>query len=144
LITIKNQKQNPLPHKIRCWSARKKVQILKMSTSRWRYVQIPGNSFSRYCSVRKCLKICKGLLIARLTTHTELLNTLTDRQLGTKPDMQTHDAIYCLFSIIQHNKYTLDKPTHVVFVDYSTAYLSVHRDGLSSTLLKNDIRGNMW
>ena len=89
-------------------------------------------------------KLCKGLLIARLTTHTELLNTLTDSQLGTKPDMQTHDAIYCLFSIIQHNKYTLDKPTHVVFVDYSTAYLSVHRDGLSSTLLKNDIRGNMW
>jgi len=24
------------------------------------------------------------------------------------------------------------------------AYPSVHRDGLSSTLLKNDIRGNMW
>jgi len=32
----------------------------------------------------------------------------------------------------------------VAFVDYSTAYPSVHRDGLSSTLLKNDIRGNMW
>jgi len=32
----------------------------------------------------------------------------------------------------------------VVFVDYSTAYPSVHRDGLSSTLLKNEIRGNMW
>jgi len=30
------------------------------------------------------------------------------------------------------------------FIDYSTAYPSVHRDGLSSTLLKNDIRGNMW
>ena len=32
----------------------------------------------------------------------------------------------------------------MAFVDYSTAYNSVHRDGLSSTLLKNDIRGNMW
>jgi hypothetical protein len=32
----------------------------------------------------------------------------------------------------------------VAFVDYSTAYPYVHRDGLSSTLLKNDIRGNMW
>jgi len=32
----------------------------------------------------------------------------------------------------------------VAFVDYSTAYPSVHRDGLSSTLLKNDIRGKMW
>ena len=64
--------------------------------------------------------------------------------LGTKPDMQTHDAIYFLFAIIQHNKYTLDKPTYVAFIDYSTAYPSVHRDALSSTLLKNDIRGNMW
>jgi len=91
-------------------------------------------------------KLFEGLLISRLTTHTELLNTLTHNQLGTKPDTQTHDAIYSLFAIIQHNKYTLDKPTYVAFIDYSTAYPSVHRDGLrvSSTLLKNDIRGNMW
>ena len=54
--------------------------------------------------------------------------------------------IYSLFALIQHNKYTLDKPTYVAFIDCSTAYPSVHRDGLrvSSTLLKNDIRGNMW
>jgi len=32
----------------------------------------------------------------------------------------------------------------VAFVDHSTVYPSVHRDGLSSTSLKNDIRGNMW
>ena len=32
----------------------------------------------------------------------------------------------------------------MAFVDYSTAYPSVHCDGLSSTLLKNDIRGNTW
>jgi len=90
-------------------------------------------------------KLVEGLLIARLTTHTELFNTLTDSQLGTKkPDTQTHDAICFLFAIIQHNKFTLDKPAYVAFVDYSTAYPSVHRDGLSSTLLKNDIQGNMW
>ena len=32
----------------------------------------------------------------------------------------------------------------MAFVEYSTAYPCVHRVGLSSTLLKNDIRGNMW
>ena len=79
-------------------------------------------------------------MIARLTTQTEL----TFNQLGTKSDTQTHDAIYSLFAIMQHNKYTLDKPTYAAFVDYSTAYPSVHRYGLSSTLLKTDIRGNMW
>ena len=82
--------------------------------------------------------------ISRLTTHTELLNTLTHNQLGTKPNTQTHDAIYSLFAIIHHNKYTLENPTYVAFIDYSTAYPSVHRDGLSSTLLKKDIQGNMW
>jgi len=71
----------------------------------------------------------------------ELPNTLTHNQLGTKPD--TQNAIYSLFAIIQHNKYTLENPTYVAFIDYSTAYPSVHRDGLSFTLLKNDIRGNM-
>ena len=89
-------------------------------------------------------KLFEGLLITRLTTHTELLNTLIDSQLGTNPHTQTHDAIYSFFAIIQHNKYTLDKPTYVAFVDYSTAWPSVHRDGLSSTLLKNDIRGKIW
>jgi len=37
---------DPLPRKIRCRSGRKKAQILKMSTSRQRYVEIPGNSVS--------------------------------------------------------------------------------------------------
>jgi len=82
-------------------------------------------------------KLFEDLLISRLTTHTELLNTVTYNQLGTNPDTQTHDAIYSLFAIIQHNKYTL-------VIDYSTAYPSVHRYVLSSTLLKNDIRGSMW
>jgi len=89
-------------------------------------------------------KLFEGLLISRLTTHTVLLNTLTHNQLGTKPDTQKPDAIYSLFTIIQHNKYTLENPTYVAFIDYSTVYPSVHRDGLSSTLLKNNIRGNMW
>ena len=89
-------------------------------------------------------KLFECLLISRLTTHTELLNTLTDSQLGTKPDTQTYNARYSLFAIIQRNKYALEKPTYVVFVDFSTAYPSVLRDGLSSTLLENDIRGNMW
>jgi len=89
-------------------------------------------------------KLFEDLLISRLTTHTELLNTLTYNQLGTKPNTQTHNAIYSLFAIIQHNKYTPENPTYVAFIDYSTAYPSVHCDRLSSTLLKNDIRGNTW
>ena len=39
-------------------------------------------------------KLFEGLLLARLTVHTELNNTLASNQLGTKPCTQTHDAIY--------------------------------------------------
>jgi len=77
-------------------------------------------------------KLYEGLLLARLTTHTVLDNTLTYNQLGTTPCTQTHDAICSLFSTIQYNKYTLQKPAYVAFVDYSTAYPSVQRDRLSS------------
>jgi len=89
-------------------------------------------------------KLFEGLLLARLTTHTELDNALTSNQLGTKPCTQTHDAIYSLISTIQYNKYTLQKPTYVAFVDYSAAYPSEHRDRLSSILLHNGIVGHMW
>jgi len=68
-------------------------------------------------------KLFEGLLISRLTTHTELLNTPTYNQLRTNPDTQTHDAICSLFAI-QYNKYTLKNPTYVAFIDYSTAYPS--------------------
>jgi len=47
-------------------------------------------------------------------------------------------------STIQYDKYTLQKPTYVAFVVYSTAYPSVHWDRLSSILLHNDIVGHMW
>jgi len=39
---------------------------------------------------------------------------------------------------------TLQKPTQVAFVDYSTAPPSVHRDRLSCILLRNGIVGHLW
>ena len=48
-------------------------------------------------------KLFEGILISRLTKFTETQNTLTENQLGTRPGRQIHDAIYCLFSIIQYN-----------------------------------------
>ena len=88
-------------------------------------------------------KLFESLLLARVTTHTESNNTLTSNQLGTKPCTQTHEAIYSLLSTIQYNKYTIQKPTYVAFVDYSKVYPSVHRDRLSSILLHNGIVGHM-
>jgi len=93
-------------------------------------------------------KLFEGLLLAQLTTHTGLDNTPTCNQLGTKlcTQTRTHDAIYSLIYTIQYNKYALQIPTYVAFVDYSTVYPSesVYRDRLSSILLHNDIVGHMW
>ena len=48
-------------------------------------------------------------LISRLTTHTELLNTRTHNQLGTKPDTQTHDATYSLVVAIEAYSFILGR-----------------------------------
>ena len=88
-------------------------------------------------------KLFEGLLLARVTTHTESNNTLTSNQLGTQPCTQTHDAIYSRISTIQYNKYTLQKPTYVAFVDYSTAYPSVHR-GVSSGVVDESYVGGFF
>jgi len=63
------------------------------------------------------------LFEGRLTTHIELNNIFTSKQLGTKPCTQTQDAIYSLLSTIQYNNYALQKPSYVACVDYSTTYL---------------------
>ena len=85
-------------------------------------------------------KFFEGILISRLTKFTEAQNTLTENQLGTRPQRQIHDAIYCLLSIIQYNK-SKGLPTYVAFCDYSTAFPSIHRGKLLSLLFKYNIVG---
>ena len=89
-------------------------------------------------------KLFEGFLVTRLTAYTETHNTLTDNQFGSRPGRQTHDAIYSLISIIQYNRLCQKKPTHVAFIDYTTAYPSVFRQGLCHELYNQGIRGKMW
>ena len=55
-------------------------------------------------------KFFEGVLLQRLTQYTEKHETLTPNQLGTRPGRQTHDAIYALLAIIQHNRIHLQAP----------------------------------
>ena len=89
-------------------------------------------------------KLFEGLLLHRLTQYTEAHETLTPNQLGTRPGRQTHDAIYSLLAIIQRNWTLRDSPTYVAFLDYSTAYPSVHRGRLAVLLYQFNIVGKMW
>ena len=77
-------------------------------------------------------KFFEGIILHRLTQYTEAYDTLTMNQLGTRPNRQTHDAIYSLLTIIQHNNTQRDLPTFVAFLDYSTAYPSVHQGRMAS------------
>ena len=56
-----------------------------------------------------------------VTKYTETHNTLTQNQLGTRPGLQIHDAIYSL-STITYNYQRTKRPTYVAFLDYSTAF----------------------
>ena len=89
-------------------------------------------------------KLFEGLILHRLTQYTEAHETLTENQLGTRPGRQTHDAIYALLAIIQYNWIQEQSPTYVAFLDFSTAYPSVHRSRLATMLYKVNIVGKMW
>ena len=91
-------------------------------------------------------KLFEGILLHRLIQYTEIHNTLTENQLGTRPGRQVHDAIYILLSVIQYNLLTRKKgkPTYVAFLDYSTAFPSVFKVALLSLLQKFNIVGRMW
>ena len=89
-------------------------------------------------------KLFEGVLLSRLTQFTERKNTLTQNQLGTRPRRQAHDAIYCLLSNIQFNQIHVKKPTYVAFLDYTTAFPSVHRERLLHILHDNGVIGKMW
>ena len=89
-------------------------------------------------------KLFEGILISRLTRFTEAHCTLTQNQLGTRPGLQIHDAIYTLISLITFNYHLTKQPTYVAFLDYSTAFPSVHRAKLLASLSECGIVGRMW
>ena len=100
------------------------------------------------------LKFFEGILETRLTRFTEEHDTLTYVQQGSRPNRQVHDAIYALLSSIHHNhlhkkrdasaKSPSPGTTYCAFIDFSTAYPSVHRDRLALILKDCGITGKMW
>jgi len=89
-------------------------------------------------------KLFEGIIIKRLAQYTEQHSTLTDNQLGTRSNRQIHDAVYSIIAIIQHNFFAKGQPTYVTFLDFATAFSSVFREGLLSTMHERNIVGKMW
>jgi len=83
------------------------------------------------------------LMEARLSQSTELNDTLTPSQQGSQITHQPHDAIYALIATI------LERPqygflSYCCFIDFATAYPSVHRERLGLTLKNYKITGKIW
>ena len=71
-------------------------------------------------------KLFEGLIESSLSQFTEKYDTLTSAQQGSRTSRQTHDAIYAHIATIKHNKQN-GIPSYCCFVDFATAYPSVHR-----------------
>ena len=80
---------------------------------------------------------------ARLSKFTEFNDTLTPSQQGSQITRQTHDAIYALIATIQERS-QYGSFSYCCFIDFATAYPSVHRERLGLTLKNYKITGNFW
>ena len=100
------------------------------------------------------LKLFEGILESRLQVFTEKFDTLTPSQQGSRPGRQRHDEIYRLLAAIQQQKQSPQKSiqgatpslgaSYCGFVDFTTAYPSVHREKLQMILKESGITGKMW
>jgi len=82
---------------------------------------------------------------SHVSKFTELNDTLTPSQQGSGITRQTwaHDAIYALIATIQErSQYRL--PSYCCFIDFATAYPSIHRERLGLTLKNYRITGKIW
>ena len=93
---------------------------------------------------RLTTKLFEGILNERQTAFTDVHDTLTPYQFGSKKVHQTHDAIYALLATIRNNQQFDNSPILCAFIDFSTAYPSVHRNRLTNILHHYKIRGMIW
>jgi len=80
-------------------------------------------------------KLFEGLTEARLSKFTELKDTLTPSQQGSRITRQTHDAIYALIATIQERS-QYGFASYCCFIDLATAYPSVLQRTLGSDTQK--------
>ena len=88
-------------------------------------------------------KLFEGLIEACPSKFTELNNTITPSQQGSRITRQIHDAIYALIATIQERS-QYGFASYCCFIDFATAYPSVHRERLGLTLKNYKITGKIW
>jgi len=110
-----------------------------------------GGGKDRHCSsscrgiylLNTLTKLFEGLIESRLSQFTGKYDTLTSARQGSRTSRQIHDAIYAHIATIQQNKQN-GICSYCCFVDFATAYPSVHRNRLARTLKNYNITGKIW
>ena len=87
-------------------------------------------------------KFFEGLCITRLTTYTELNESLTSNQLGTKPCTQTHDKTHSLLSTIPQSQPPETYTSGFCWLLHSPPLSALRQT--SCILLRNCIVGHLW
>jgi len=90
----------------------------------------------RYIPTQHPHKTLWGPIKIRLCKFTELNDTLTPSQQGSRITRQTHDAIYALIATMQQRS-PYGFARYCCFIDFGTAYPSVHGKRLVALTLKN-------
>jgi len=93
--------------------------------------------------VNTLTQLFEGLMESRLSKFTEFNDTLTPSQQGSRITRQTDDAIYAIIATIQERS-QYGFPSCCCFIDFATAYSSVHRERLGLTLKNYKITGKIW
>ena len=88
-------------------------------------------------------KLFEGIISERLEEYISKHDTLTKFQFA-KQGSQTHDAIHTLTSVIRNNQEHNKSSTYCAYIDFSTAYPSVHRERLTNILHEVGITGKIW
>ena len=88
-------------------------------------------------------KLFESLLMSRITAHMSAHGSATPHQFA-QAGYQAHDAIYNLIGTAPNHKTQHNEPTHCAFIDFETAYPSVHRDRLSCLSFAAGFWGKIW
>jgi len=120
-----------------------KMQLKKLPSDKEGSFRHCLSSYRGIYLLNTLTKLFEGLIECRLSQFTEKHNTLTSVQQGSRTSRQIHDAIYVHFATIQQNKQN-GMSSYCCFVDFASAYPSVHRTQLASTLKNYNITGKIW
>jgi hypothetical protein len=104
---------------------------------------IPDN-YRAIVLINTLKKIYEGLITNRLIHYVQSTDCLHHNQFGFLPNRNTNEAIFFLTETIRMNFAKHNRPTHVAFIDFKTAFPNTCRPALWAKLHQLGVQGKIW